>query len=113
MNVVADTGAIGGGVIGAEDLDVRPLSEDGLEDERDEVSFRIVVLADLVVRVSARGIEVAQRNPFQSMRRAVLLAFRFWVLRCHCLRYCIGDHRVNFFTSKSWGLPASTRRQHQ
>ena len=50
VDVVADAGAVGRRVVGAEDLDVRALAERGLEDERDQVRFGVVVLADGAVR---------------------------------------------------------------
>ena len=46
VDVVADAGAVRRRVVGAEDLDVRPLPERHLEDERDQVRLRVVVLAD-------------------------------------------------------------------
>src|SRR6516165_6720239 len=58
VDVVADAGAVLGGVVVAKDLDASPAAEGDVEDERDEVRLGLVRLA---VAVDGSGdIEVAQ-----------------------------------------------------
>ena len=58
MDVVADGGAVGGGVVLTEDFDGFAAAEGDVEDERDEVGFRLVGLA--ATRNSSGHVEVAQ-----------------------------------------------------
>src|SRR3546814_12805643 len=67
MNVVADRRAVRCRVIRAEDLKRGPLPERGFEDERNQVGFRIVRLADLAVRIRAGRSEVTECRPFQAV----------------------------------------------
>src|SRR3546814_19764432 len=67
MNVVADRRAVRCRVIRAEDLKRGPLPERGFEDERNQVGFRIVRLADLAVRIRDGRIEVTECRPFQAV----------------------------------------------
>ena len=60
VDVVADAGAVGRGVVGAEDVDRLALAERDLQDERDEVRFGVVVFADRAVGGGAGGVEVAE-----------------------------------------------------
>ena len=46
VDVVADVGAVLGGVVGAEDGDAGAHAEDGLEDDGDQVRFGVVIFAD-------------------------------------------------------------------
>src|SRR5205814_10299219 len=60
VDVIADAGAVGGGVVGAEDVQVRPLADGGLDHQRDQVRLGPVVLANVAGGAGARGVEVAQ-----------------------------------------------------
>lgn len=60
VDVVADAGAIGGRIVGAEQLEGRAPAERRVDGERDQVCFRIMVFAQSAVRVRACGVEVAQ-----------------------------------------------------
>ena len=59
VDVVADGGAVGGGIVSAVDVDGTVLGG-GLEDERDQVGLGIVALA--VALGGTGGVEVAQRG---------------------------------------------------
>ena len=65
VDEIADGGAIGRRIVGAEDLDPGSLAERRRDDQRDQVGFRIVLLAKFPVRISARGIEVAEGDRAQ------------------------------------------------
>ena len=60
MNVVADTGAIIGRVIGAENFDLATTSQRDVENRRHQVGLGIMILADFSVGVGAGGIEISQ-----------------------------------------------------
>src|ERR1035438_3677303 len=59
MDVIADAGAVGGGVIAAEDRDGFA-REDGSEQQRDEVRLGLVFFAQVAGGIGAGGVEVAQ-----------------------------------------------------
>ncbi len=71
VDVVADRGAVGGGIVGAVDLDRVARSERGAQDARDQVGFRLVVLADLAIGIGPGGVEVAQRGVTQPIGAGV------------------------------------------
>ena len=60
VDIVAEAGAVGGRVVGAEDFDVFAASGGGVDDERDEVGLGVVVLADGAVCSSPGSIEIAE-----------------------------------------------------
>ncbi len=60
MDVVADAGAVRGGVVVAVYGDEFPCAEGNLEDDRDEMGFRVVGFADCFVRMGTGGVEVAE-----------------------------------------------------
>ncbi len=60
MDVVADAGAVGSGIIRAEDFDVLALSAGDLQNQGDEVGLGIVAFPKLAFRIGARGVEVAE-----------------------------------------------------
>ena len=60
MNVVTNAGAIGRGIVGAEDLQFRSGAGRRAESERDEVALRLMQFADFSAFVRSGGIEVAQ-----------------------------------------------------
>jgi hypothetical protein len=70
VHVVAHGRAVGRRVVGAEELQ-RRAARRRRDRERDEVALGRVVLAELAVRVGARGVEVAQRGPAQAVGVAV------------------------------------------
>src|SRR5438128_532485 len=71
MDVIADASAVGGGVVIAEDFQSGPLALNRLEDERDQVSLRVMVLADFPALVGSRRIEVSETHKAQSISMAV------------------------------------------
>ena len=62
MDIVADAGPVGRGVVVAEDGDVRARAGRGLQHQRDQVCLGVVLLARLARCVGARGVEIAQRH---------------------------------------------------
>ncbi len=60
VDVIANAGSIGRGIIRSENLDVRPLPKNDLQDERNEMRFRHVTFADGSVGMRARCVEVAK-----------------------------------------------------
>ncbi len=60
VDVVAEAGAVGGRVIGAEDFDVFAFAEGDVEDEGNEVGFGGMVFADLAVGGGSGGVEIAE-----------------------------------------------------
>src|ERR1700687_1296799 len=65
VNVIADTGAIRGGIVGAEDGDVFTLSERDLQRERNQVRLRHMVLSQIAG--GSRGIEIAETGVAQAV----------------------------------------------
>jgi len=62
VDVVAHAGAVGGRVVGAEDVEVRPLANGHLLDERHQVvRDALRILADLPRRVGSDRVKVAQQ----------------------------------------------------
>ncbi|OQB89156.1 MAG: hypothetical protein BWX86_02525 [Verrucomicrobia bacterium ADurb.Bin122] len=68
MHVVAQAGAVGRRVIGAEDLEVGAFAGGHLDRERDEVRLGIVVLTDGAVLGGAGGVEIAEGGEAQPVR---------------------------------------------
>lgn len=68
MDVVAHTRAATGRIVVAEDGDMVALAVWDLQDDGDEVRFRIMRLADLAGHVCAAGVEVAQRDKMNPVR---------------------------------------------
>ena len=68
VHVVAQAGAVRGGVVGAEKLQVRAPAQRGVDRERDEVRLGIVVLADGAVLGGAGGVEIAEGGETQAVR---------------------------------------------
>src|SRR4051812_44514759 len=58
MDVVADAGAVLGGIIGAEEVHVGALAQGYLQEHGDDVGFGLVVLADGGVGGAAGDVEV-------------------------------------------------------
>ena len=71
VHVVANRGAVGRRVVGAEDLDMLAPSLRRFDRARDEMRFRLVCLADVAVAIGAGRVEVAQRHVTEGMRLAV------------------------------------------
>ena len=103
MHVVADAGAIGCVVIGAVDFDRVTLPQGDLQDERDQMRFGIMRLADMPVGVGTTGIEVAQAavfyavEPIHPAEQAFRHIFRFAV-------YAAGHQRLVFVDRDALGL---------
>ena len=62
MNVVPDARAVGCRIICAEDAYARLASYCGVESKGNQVRFRVVVLADIAIRIGAGRIEIPQRQ---------------------------------------------------
>lgn len=73
MHVVADTGAIRGIVIPAKYRYRLTPARGGLQDQRDQVGFRLVAFTQLAIRVSTGGIEVTQAYRLQAIRPVEVL----------------------------------------
>lgn len=67
MDVIADAGAIRGVVIAPEDGDMGPAPGGGLQDQRDQVGFGVVPLAELPFGISPGGVEVAQADRLETI----------------------------------------------
>ena len=67
MDVVADTSAVRGVVVGAEDIEFGRAAEHGVDSQRHQVGFRAVVLAEATGGVGAGGVEVAQAGDAQAV----------------------------------------------
>src|SRR5215467_6147805 len=65
VNVVADAGAVRRRIVGSENGELRPLAEGYLERQRNQVRFRMVILALIVGRAS--HVEIAQRGVAQTV----------------------------------------------
>lgn len=61
VDVIAEAGTIGSRIIRAEDPDLRAPARSGVEHERNEMCFRVVVLAEFAITIRAGGIEIPQR----------------------------------------------------
>jgi len=59
MDIVAQARAVRCRIVGSKDPDVVAQSRGRTQDERDQMSFRIVVLAEIAVRIRAGGVEIA------------------------------------------------------
>src|SRR5208282_5354819 len=73
MDVVANAGAIGGGIVGAVNLQLSSVLGGGRNRQWNQVSLRIVELARLATFIGSRGVEVAQSHRAQSVRAVVSL----------------------------------------
>ena len=71
MNVVADAGAVGRVVVGAEDHDALALPQRRLQTDRDQVRLRIMVLAETTTGVAPSHVEVSQCREGESGARGV------------------------------------------
>ena len=67
MDVVSNTGAVLGVVVIAKNRNVLALSVGNLQNQRNQMRFRIVRLADFTGDMGATGVEVAQRYKPQAM----------------------------------------------
>lgn len=72
MDVVAYTGSVRGFVIRPENLHVGPFAGGGIEDQRDQVGFRIVTLAHLSIWISSGSVEIAQANVLDSVSTVIV-----------------------------------------
>ena len=72
VDVVTDAGAVGRGIVGAEDFDAVPLAQGRLQDQGDEVCFRGMVFPDGAASIGPGRIEVAQGHVAQAVSPAEL-----------------------------------------
>src|SRR5215831_5974228 len=63
VHIIAYCRPVGSGIVCAAHCDWSSLAQSGANHERDEMSFRIVVLTGFAIGISASGIEVPQRDP--------------------------------------------------
>ena len=95
VDVVADAGAIGGGVVIAEDLDAFALAQGHLQRQRDEMRLGMMILAAL--GRGASGVEVAQRGIAQAVHavepveQALQDVLRFAVGAARHDAFCLRD----------------------
>jgi len=59
VDIVADRCAVGCGIVVAEDFQRRPFAERGVDGERDQMRFGVVLLAQFAFGVAAGNIEIA------------------------------------------------------
>src|SRR5438874_1469868 len=62
MNVIPNASAIGRGIIGAKDLQMRTNAQSRLQDEWNQMRFRIVIFANISFWIGTGGIEVTKRR---------------------------------------------------
>ena len=67
VDVVADAGAVGRGVVVAKDLHALALPQSDLQDDGDEVRLGVMVLTDAAVVGRAGSVEVTQRRVPQAV----------------------------------------------
>ena len=72
MDIVADAGAVGRGVVVAHDVEVGQSAVEGHEGAGDEMGFRIVAFACFAFRVGTSRVEVAQGRPRDAVRAGVV-----------------------------------------
>ena len=60
MNIISDTGPVFGRIIGSENTDCFSFSVWNLKDQRDQMSLRIVRLADLSAFMGSACIKIAK-----------------------------------------------------
>src|SRR5262245_23129216 len=90
MNEVADTGTVRSIIISPMDCYVFASSGGCLEGKRDQMGFRIMVLSYLSFGISARRVEIAQRNGIQAVRGDAIAQDAF----DHQFRGAIGINRT-------------------
>jgi len=73
MDVIPDTGAVPGRVIGPEDPDLLPETHGRLNDQWDEMGLGLMKLANVPLRVSAGGIEVPQIDVLETVGPIIVL----------------------------------------
>ena len=72
VDVIANAGAVGRGIVVAENRDVFALPERHLQHDRNQVRLGRVVLAHVALRARAGGVEVTQRRVAQAVGRGVI-----------------------------------------
>src|SRR5262249_37497037 len=70
VDVVAETGSVRSRIVGAENLYVSTTARRRIENQRNQMRFRIGILAKLRIGIRSGGVEVAQREILQSMTLA-------------------------------------------
>ena len=68
VDVVADAGTISCRIVVAKNAHMVALAVRDLQDDGDEVCFRIMRLADLAGHMRAAGVEIAQRDKMNPVR---------------------------------------------
>ena len=99
MHVVADAGAIGGGVIVAKDLQVRAAPTHRVEQQRDQVGFGGVIFPEPTGWVGSSSIEIAENYTRQAVGGSEVaeqllhhpLAAAVWVDRLLRAAFADGD----------------------
>ncbi len=71
VDIVADRCAVGCRIVVAEDFQRWPFAQRGVDGERDQMRFGVVLLAQFPVGVAAGNIEIAQCGPPQTVAGAV------------------------------------------
>ena len=113
VDVITDTGAVGGGIIVAENREALLFSGRRIKEERNDMRLGDVTLADLAIGIGTRGIKITQRNERERKRHG---AFPQHALANH-LR---GAVRINRRVGALFGdgndgrraIDGATRRKH-
>ena len=77
VDVVADAGTVGSGIVVAKDLQRRPLSLHRLENEWDQMSLGFVHFADGATFICAGGVEISEADVPHTISTAVCLERQF------------------------------------
>ncbi|MNJ50450.1 hypothetical protein D3C77_457220 [compost metagenome] len=75
MDIVTNAGAVGRAVITTKDGDRCTAAGSGLKDQWNQVGFRFMAFAQLPVRVSTGGVEVAQAHRLQPVGMVEVLKY--------------------------------------
>src|SRR5271170_2969189 len=90
MNIVSNAGAVGCGIVGAEELQFRSGAGCRAESERDEMALRLVQFADFSAFVRSGRIEVAQAGEPKPV--GAIVSFQGMLEKK--LRNAVGIHRL-------------------
>ena len=77
MDVVADGGAVGCGIIAAEDGELRAPAKRRIDEKRQRMGLGRMAFADTRLWIGPGGVEITQRGVVQAMRGAAILQHIF------------------------------------
>src|ERR1051326_3289065 len=67
MDVVSQTGPVRSRIVGSKDFHFMPAACRCIEDKRDQMCLRVVILPEIAIAVRPCGIEVSERQVFQTV----------------------------------------------